>query len=48
MFAHALGHRQVNDAWLVEVVRRRSGRLVTFDTRIPVHAEGTAAIEVIG
>jgi toxin-antitoxin system PIN domain toxin len=48
MFAHALGHQQVNDAWLVEVVRRRSGRLVTFDTRIPVHAEGTAAIEVIG
>src|SRR4051812_28371737 len=25
IFAHALGHQQVNDAWLVEVVRRCAG-----------------------
>jgi toxin-antitoxin system PIN domain toxin len=48
LFSYSLGHQQVNDAWLVDVVRRRSGRLVTFDARISVHGGETAAVEVIG
>ncbi len=33
-FARALGHQQVNDAYLLALVVHRRGRLVTFDTRI--------------
>lgn len=29
---HLQGHRQVTDAWLAELARRRKGRLVTFDS----------------
>ena len=46
-YARALGHQQVNDAWLVEVARRNSGRLVTLDTRLAVHASQTGVVEVI-
>lgn len=38
IYTHALGHQQVNDAWLVEAARRNRARLVTLDTRLPVHA----------
>jgi uncharacterized protein len=38
IYTHTLGHQQVNDAWLVGVARRSKGRLVTLDTRLPVHA----------
>ena len=37
IYAHALGHQQVNDAWLVEVARQAAGRLATLDTRLQVH-----------
>jgi toxin-antitoxin system PIN domain toxin len=47
LYAQALGHQQVNDAWLVEVARRNSGRLLTFDKRLPVHAPDTGLVEVI-
>ena len=47
IYARALGHQQVNDAWLVEVARRNSGRLVTLDTRLPVHALEAGLVEVI-
>lgn len=47
VYARAIGHQQVNDAWLVEVARRNSGRLVTLDTRLPVHSLGTNLVEVI-
>lgn len=47
IYARALGHQQVNDAWLVEVARRNSGRLVTLDTRLPVHASEAGLVEVI-
>jgi toxin-antitoxin system PIN domain toxin len=47
IYARALGHQQVNDAWLVEVARRNSGWLVTLDTRLPVHAMETGQVEVI-
>ena len=47
IYARALGHQQVNDAWLVEVARRNTGRLVTLDTRLPVHSQKTGMVEVI-
>lgn len=37
IYAHTLGHQQVNDAWLVAVARRTGGRLATLDTRLRVH-----------
>lgn len=48
IFIRALGHQQVNDAWLVEVARKNRGRLVTLDTRLPVHAGASGVVEVIG
>lgn len=47
IFARAIGHQQVNDAWLVEVARQNAGRLVTLDTRLPVHALKAGQVEVI-
>jgi hypothetical protein len=47
IYARALGHQQVNAAWRVEVARRNSGRLVTLDTRLPVHSLATGVVEVI-
>jgi len=47
IYARALGHQQINDAWLVEVARRNAGRFVTLDTRVPVHAKEAGLIEVI-
>lgn len=47
LYACAIGHQQVNDAWLVEVARRNSGRLVTLDRRLAVHASETGVVEVI-
>jgi len=46
-FARALGHQQVVDAYLVSVAARHRGRLVTFDRRIPVHANTPAGVQVI-
>ena len=47
IFVHALGHQQVNDAWLVEVARQNSGRLATLDTRLAAHALKANQVEVI-
>ncbi|MBA2743842.1 MAG: PIN domain-containing protein [Chthoniobacterales bacterium] len=47
LYAQVLGHLQVNDAWLVEAARRQRGRLVTLDTRLPVHARGEDTVFVI-
>ena len=47
IYARAIGHQQVHDAWLVEVARQNSGRLVTLDTRLPVHALDPGQVEVI-
>lgn len=47
IFLRALGHQQVQDAWLVEAARFNSGRLVTLDTRLRVHASNAALVEVI-
>jgi predicted nucleic acid-binding protein len=47
IYARALGHQQVNDAWLVNVARKNSGRLVTLDTRLPVHALEAGRVEII-
>jgi uncharacterized protein len=47
IYARALGSQQVNDAWLVQVARRNSGRLITLDTRLPVHALEPGLVEII-
>ena len=47
LYIQALGHQQVNDAWLVEAARRQRGRLVTLDTRLPVHARENETVFVI-
>lgn len=47
IYARALGHQQVNDAWLVEVARRNSSRLVTLDTRLSAHALKDGLVEII-
>jgi uncharacterized protein len=36
-YERALGHQQVNDAYLAAVAKARGGRLVTFDRRARVH-----------
>ena len=46
-FDRALGHQQVMDAYLVSVAERHQGRLVTFDSRMPVHARTPPAVHVI-
>lgn len=47
IYSRAIGHQQVNDAWLVEVARQNSGRLITLDTRLPVHAHKAGIVDVI-
>jgi toxin-antitoxin system PIN domain toxin len=47
IYARALGHQQVNDAWLVEVAKRNSGRLVTLDARLPAHSIRPGQVEII-
>ena len=47
VYARALGHQQVNDAWLVEVARRNAGRLATLDARLSMHAVEAGLVEVI-
>lgn len=49
VFARVVGHRQVTDAWLVTLARRREGRLATFDRGISelVGAEAEALVEMI-
>lgn len=47
LYTCAIGHQQVYDAWLVEVTRRNSGRLVTLDIRLPAHARQDGCVEVI-
>ncbi len=47
LYDQALGHQQVNDAWMVELARRRNGRLVTFDAPLRVHDAAGAVVCVI-
>jgi hypothetical protein len=47
MFAHALGHRQVQDAYMVHLAEQQRGRLVTFDRRVIVHAADAGSVHVI-
>lgn len=48
IYLQALGHQQVNDAYLVEVARAQRGRLVTLDSKLPVHDKDENLISVIG
>ena len=47
LYQRALGHQQVNDAWMVELARQRGGRLVTFDAPLQVHDVAGAVVNVI-
>jgi len=47
VFSRALGHRQVNDAWLVAAAIHSGGRLVTFDAGVRAHALDPNWVEVI-
>jgi uncharacterized protein len=47
IFLQALGHEQVNDAYLVALAEKKKGRLVTFDTRVPAHATDDDLVTVI-
>jgi len=47
IYVRALGHQQVNDAWLVEVARKNKGRLVTLDTHLSAHATKDDLVETI-
>ena len=48
IYLRALGHQQVNDAFLVEAAKRQRGRLVTLDTKLSVHAKEKELVLVIG
>lgn len=48
MFAHALGHQQIQDCYLVCVAEKNRGRLATFDRRVVVHAKSADNVHVIG
>lgn len=47
VFLQALGHQQVNDAYLVAMAEKQKGRVVTFDVRIPAHATEQELVAVI-
>ena len=47
IFARALGHQQVNDAYLVAVARQEGARLVTFDRRLVAHDPTGRVVQVI-
>lgn len=47
IFARALGHQQVIDAYLVHLAERHDGRLVTFDRRLSTHASSATSVHVI-
>lgn len=47
IYERALGHQQVNDAWLVEAARQNGGRLVTLDRRLQVHTIEDGLVDVI-
>ena len=47
IFERALGHQQVNDAYLVAAARMAKGRLVTFDRRLLAHDPAGTLVSVI-
>ncbi len=47
IYGGVLGHKQVNDAWLVEVARRNNACLITLDRRAAAHAKVDGLVEVI-
>lgn len=46
--AHLQGYKQVTDAWLVELARRRGGKLATLDAALAVlHPEAVELVPVV-
>ena len=47
LYKHAIGHQQVNDAWLVEAARHNKGRLATLDFRLRAHDASGKLVVVV-
>jgi toxin-antitoxin system PIN domain toxin len=47
IYASALGHQQVSDAYLVEIARQNKGCFVTLDRRANAHAKAIGIVEII-
>ena len=47
VFARALGHQQVTDAYLVRLAEHHGGRVVTFDAPLREHARDPHAVTVV-
>lgn len=47
IYKSAMGHRQVMDAWLVEVARHNRGRLATLDRNLKAHDVGGNVVTLI-
>jgi uncharacterized protein len=47
IFQRALGHKQVNDAWLVAAAVHHKGRVITFDKKLAVHGTTSGTVYVI-
>ena len=47
IYTSAIGHQQVNDAWLVEMARANKGRLVTLDARVSAHTATPDLVEQV-
>jgi hypothetical protein len=47
IYSRAVGHPQVNDAWMVDLARQSRGRLVTLDQRSAFHDAQRLHVTVI-
>lgn len=47
VFARAVGHQQVTDAYLVRLAEHHAGRVVTFDAPLREHARDPHAVTVV-
>ncbi len=47
LYWRAIGHQQINDAWLVGVALQNAGHVVTFDNRLLPHAAESGLVNVI-
>ncbi|MEY4690568.1 MAG: hypothetical protein RIT19_893 [Verrucomicrobiota bacterium] len=47
IYSRAVGHQQVNDAWMVDLARQSRGRLVTLDQRSAFHDAQRVHVTVI-
>jgi uncharacterized protein len=48
IFRKALGHQQVNDAWLAELAKINKGRFITFDAGVATLEPAKGTVVVLG